>query len=154
MEQEKNVLDHIEFTFENVDFADIDAKNVKSLDIYDIKHSCELNADGVVEDNYSCQSISLCIKYKESNEDETFALAQDGSKLHVADRLDACRDITHITLYYKSGKAIDIVVPWNFRSDYYNENMLVKIDKKNNEESIFISDSEDELKHFSFFMIG
>lgn len=152
MEQEENALGFIEFTFENVDFATIDAKDVKSLYIDGIKHSCELNSKGIVEDKYYCHSISLCIKYKKCNQETTFALARDGSKLHLADRLNECRDVTHITLHYLSGKEIDFIVPWNFRSDYFNENMLVKIDKKNNKESILISGNDNELQNYAFYM--
>lgn len=144
-------LQSIEFTFENVEYHVIPAKYVKSLYIENLRKSLELQNDGSMRTIYTCTTLSMCFKRKETNQERTFAMKADGRPFPLGDRLVCCRDVTFITLNYDDETCLDIKVPWNFRSENHNENMLGALDEKHNKGSFIISRDEDILAHANFW---
>lgn len=132
----------IGLTFEPVDGDFIAKEDITDLAIYGVYADYEMQGAGEPQKSHHCQTVRMQFRYYGDDGKGTHG----GISQRLFGRLHDAPDVTSITLCYESGKEVEIRVPWDFRSDYSNGNMVVYWDQEEHAGTMVITDDQNQLR--------
>ena len=100
--------------------------------------------DGEVFNEYNCQEFFLIINRKGEQARGSSILSDE--KVTFKERIQKGKDITHVDIMYEDGSNQYIQLPWGSISEYTNDYLTMREDKRYGEDQFIIEVCTNEKK--------